>query len=261
MVTATQFEAHTSPNLPTGIAGQPAIDLRRVSVRYGSKEILRDITMTVPAGGVFGLVGPSGSGKTTLMRAVLGLTGIASGRISVLDRPAGTAELRRMIGYMPQNGAIYPDLSARENLAFFGAVYGVPKRRIASVLDLVDLAAIADRAVSSYSGGERQRVALAATLLPDPPLLILDEPTVGLDPRLRHRIWSQFQAWAADCRTLVVSTHVMDEAAHTDRLAFLLGGRLVAEGTPAEFLSRTGASDLESAVLRLSDDERAEEVL
>ena len=253
MVTAS---THASPATAAITTGRAAIEVSGVSVRYGAKEILRDISLRVPVGSVYGLVGPSGSGKTTLMRTILGLSGFAGGRVTVLDRPAGTAELRRLVGYMPQNAAIYPDLSGRENLEFFGAVYGVGKDRIATVLDLIDLTPIADRTVASYSGGERQRVALAAALVPDPPLLILDEPTIGLDPHLRHRIWSQFRAWAAEGRTLLVSTHVMDEAGHVDRLAFLLGGQVIAEGTPDDFLSRTGTTDLESAVLHLSERDR-----
>jgi ABC-2 type transport system ATP-binding protein len=162
-----------------------------------------------------------------------------------------------MIGYMPQDTALYQDLTARENLAFFAAVFRAGSGRVEEVLRLVEIAGIAGRPVSTLSGGERQRAALAAALLPSPRLLILDEPTVGLDPRLRHRLWQQFRAWANQGTTLLISTHVMDEAARTDRLAFLLEGRLLTEDTPTGLLARTGASDLEDAVLRLSERDTA----
>jgi ABC-2 type transport system ATP-binding protein len=237
----------------TGIESAPAVSVRGLTVIRGGVTILHDITLDVPAGMLYGLVGPSGSGKTTLMRSIVGRQRIAGGEVRAVGEPAGAASLRRIIGYMPQNAAIYPDLTARENLEFFAAVYRVPRGQVDEVLRLVDLTAIAGRTVASFSGGERQRVALASALLPSPRLLVLDEPTVGLDPRLRHRLWSRFRAWAAEGITLLVSTHVMDEAARTDRLAFLLDGRVVAEAAPAELLARTGAADLEDAVLRLSE--------
>ena len=230
----------------------PAVAVRALRVVRGGATILRGITLDVPPGSVYGLVGPSGSGKTTLMRTVVGLQRAASGTARVLGRPAGSADLRRTVGYMPQRAAVYDDLSARENLRFFAATYHVPTTRVDEVLALLDLTEAADRPVATFSGGQRQRVSLAAALLPSPRLLLLDEPTVGLDPRLRHRLWGQFRAWAAAGTTLLISTHVMDEAARTDRLAFLADGALVAEGTPADLLARTGAVDLEAAILHLA---------
>ena len=244
--------SHRSPPSETPIDGVAAVEIRGLRVVRGGTTILRDVTLDVPRGLVYGLVGPSGSGKTTLIRAIVGRQRIAGGAVRIAGRPAGSAELRRRIGYMPQAAAVYDDLTARENLAFFAAIYRVPPRRVAEVLRLVDLEGAADRPVATFSGGQRQRVALAAALLPAPPLLLLDEPTVGLDPRLRHRLWSQFAAWAAAGTTLLISTHVMDEAARADRLAFLSDGALVAEGTPAELRARAGARDLETAVLRLT---------
>lgn len=229
-----------------------AVTIRELRVIRGGTAILRDITLDIPRGLVYGVVGPSGSGKTTLIRAILGRQRIAHGTIEIAGLPAGSAELRQRIGYMPQAAAVYNDLTARENLAFFAAIYRVSQERIAEVLHLVDVENAADRPVATFSGGQRQRVALAASLLPAPPLLLLDEPTVGLDPRLRHQLWSQFAAWAAAGTTLLISTHVMDEAARADRLAFLSDGALVAEGTPAELLACAGAQDLEAAVLRLT---------
>jgi ABC-2 type transport system ATP-binding protein len=233
---------------------QAAILIEHLRARYGGQDVLRDISLAIPPGCVYGLVGPSGSGKTTLMRTILGLKRIGSGQVTVLGRPAGDAALRSLIGYMPQNAAIYPDLSARENLEFFGAIYGVSAERISETIELVELGDVSHRAVMTYSGGQRQRVALAAALLARPPLLVLDEPTVGLDPRLRNRLWTLFDEQAKAGVTLLVSTHVMDEAAHTDHLAFLVDGQLVATGTPAALLEQTGAPTLEAAVLQLTEE-------
>jgi ABC-2 type transport system ATP-binding protein len=233
-------------------AAAPAITVRGLRVVRGGLPVLDGIDLDIPAGCVYGLVGPSGSGKTTLIRSITGLQRIAAGEINVLGLQAGSAELRRRLGYMPQEVAIYSDLTARENLAFFAAVYRVSPLRVAEVLRLIDMDDVADRPVTTYAGGQRRRVALGAALLAEPPLLILDEPTVGLDPRLRHRIWTQFKAWATAGTTLLVSTHVMDEAAHTDRLAFIVDGRIVADGTPEEMLAQTGTTSLEEAVLALT---------
>lgn len=230
-----------------------AVAIDSLIVQRGGVTILDGISLDVPRGLVYGLVGPSGSGKTTLIRSIVGLQRIAGGAISVGGIPAGRPDLRQTVGYMPQEAAIYTDLTARENLEFFATVYRVPSSRIDAVLALIDLAADANRPVHTYSGGQRRRVALGAALLAEPSLLILDEPTVGLDPRLRHRLWTQFAAWAQGGTTLLVSTHVMDEASKCDRIAFLVEGRLVAEGTPADLLARTGADDLEGAVLRLTE--------
>lgn len=231
----------------------PAVSVRGLRVVRGRVTILHDLDLDVPVGAVYGLVGPSGSGKTTLIRSLVGLQRIAGGSARLLGRPAGSSELRRAIGYMPQETAVYSDLSGRENLQFFAAVYRVAPARVDEVLRLVDLEDAADRPVLTYSGGQKRRVALGAALLAEPALLVLDEPTVGLDPRLRHRLWTQFAGWARGGTTLLVSTHVMDEAAKVDRMAFIVEGRIVAEGPPAELVARTGAPDLESAVLRLTE--------
>lgn len=231
----------------------PAIVARGLRVVRGGALILRDVTLTVPAGRIYGLVGPSGAGKTTLMRAVAGVQRIAGGALEVLGLAAGSPALRGRIGYMPQSAALYTDLTGRENLEFFAGVYGVPPGRVEAVLQTVDLTGAADRSVATYSGGERQRLSLAIALLPEPPLLLLDEPTVGLDPVLRRRMWAQFRSWTAAGATVMVSTHVMDEAARVDRLAFLYNGALLAEGAPAEIVAGAGAADLEEAVVRLAE--------
>jgi ABC-2 type transport system ATP-binding protein len=232
-----------------------AIDLAHVRIDRGGHMIIPDLSLSVPRGSVFGLVGPSGSGKTTMIRALLGLTPIVSGHGELLGTPAGSSSLRPRIGYMPQGGAVYDDLSARENLEFFGGIYRVKRSRVDDLLEMMDLAGVADRPVNTYSGGQQQRVGLAVALLHAPPILILDEPTVGLDPRLRQRLWSLFAAWAANGTTLLVSTHVMDEAAKCDHIAFLLDGRLVASASPDDLLRETGTNDLENAVLRLTEPE------
>jgi ABC-2 type transport system ATP-binding protein len=234
-------------------AETPAVVMRDARIVRGGVEIVPSLTLEIPAGSVFGMVGPSGSGKTTIMRTILGLTRLAGGSATVLGLPAGDAALRSRIGYMPQGSGVYPDLSGRENLQFYASIYRAPGRRIDEVLDLMDLVRIADRPLSTYSGGEVQRVGLAMALMHQPELLVLDEPTVGLDPRIRRTLWDQFRAWADDGTTLIVSTHVMDEAERCHQIAFINNGQLVTAGTPDELRLRTGRSDLESAVLALSD--------
>jgi ABC-2 type transport system ATP-binding protein len=244
----------TNIQTDTGVA----IGFSHVWIDRGGQTIIPDLSLSVPRGTVFGLVGPSGSGKTTVMRALLGLTPIVSGHGELLGTPAGRSSLRPCIGYMPQGGAIYGDLTGRENLEFFGGIYRVRRERVSELLEMMDLTSVADRPVGTYSGGQRQRVGLAAALLHAPPILILDEPTVGLDPRLRRRLWSLFAEWARGGTTLLVSTHVMDEAEKCDDIAFLLEGRLVATGSPETLRRQTETQDLEAAVLRLSESELLE---
>jgi ABC-2 type transport system ATP-binding protein len=237
---------------------EASIELRDIAVERGGEPIIHDLSLSIRRGEVFGVIGPSGSGKTTLIRGLLGLSPISAGSARVLDWSPGDAALRSKIGYLPQDAAIYPDLSARENLEFFAAIYRTRRERVDALLTLLDIEAIADRVVATYSGGQRQRVALAAALIPEPKILLLDEPTVGLDPRLRVHLWETFRRLAADGATLVVTTHVMDEAEKCDRIAFIMGGSVVATGTPAELKVRAGVDDLESAVLALTDPERQE---
>lgn len=231
-----------------------AISMRDARIVRGGVEIIPSLTLDIPAGMVFGMVGPSGSGKTTIMRAILGLTRLAGGSATVLGKPAGDASLRPRIGYMPQGSGVYPDLSGRENLAFFASVYRAPGARIGEVLDLMGLTRIADRPLSTYSGGEIQRIGLAMALMHRPELLVLDEPTVGLDPRIRRTLWDHFRAWAEEGTTLIVSTHVMDEADRCHAIGFINKGTLVTTGSPDEIRRLTGYNDLESAILALSGD-------
>ena len=226
----------------------------QVRVERGGKEVLHGLSFAVPAGTVVGLLGPSGGGKTTLLRAVVGVQAGVQGRLEVLGRPAGSADLRSRVGYVTQSPAVYGDLSVRRNLAYFAAVLGAPTSRVEEVLAEVALTEAADQQVATLSGGQRSRVSLATALLGEPELLVLDEPTVGLDPVLRRDLWALFRRLADAGRTLIVSSHVMDEAARCDRLLLLRDGRLVADDPLSDVLHRTGADDIEGAFLALAEE-------
>lgn len=228
-----------------------AVRVRELDVVRGSTHALREVSVEVPEGRITGLLGPSGSGKTTLMRAIVGVQVIRSGTVEVLALPAGTAELRRRVGYVTQAPSVYGDLTARENLDYFARVVDAAPRRVEEVLEIVDLARLSRRPVRSLSGGERSRVSLAAALLGRPDLLVLDEPTVGLDPVLRRALWATFHRLAEDGATLLVSSNVMDEADRCDELILIHDGRILAQSTPAELLRRTRTDDLEDAFLVL----------
>ena len=220
----------------------------------GSRAVVDGIDLTVPAGQVVGLLGPSGSGKTTLMRAVVGVQAQVTGDLQVLGRPAGSPDLRRRIGYMTQSASVYTDLTVTENLRYAASIQGVGGTDVARVLDEVDLASHAAQVVGTLSGGERSRVSLAIALLGTPDLLVLDEPTVGLDPVLRRSLWELFARLRDAGRSLLVSSHVMDEASRCDRLVLLRSGAVLAQGTVAELLARTGAADADGAFLALVDE-------
>ena len=205
----------------------------------------------VPPGQLVGLLGPSGSGKTTLIRAVVGVQRIAAGEVLVLGKPAGGRDVRARVGYVTQAPAVYADLTVRENLTYFAAVLGIQGGRVADVIEEVSLGDRADDRVDRLSGGERSRVSLATALLADPPLLILDEPTVGLDPVLREALWALFAQLSGAGSTVLVSSHVMEEARRCQRLLLLRDGALLADETPQALLQRTGAEDLDTAFLRL----------
>jgi ABC-2 type transport system ATP-binding protein len=199
------------------------------------------------------LLGPSGSGKTTLLRSIVGTQIVESGEIRVLGLPAGTPELRRRVAYVTQAPSVYVDLTLRENLRYFARVVGAPAGRIDEVLDTVKLTARASQIVRTLSGGERSRASLAAALLGQPELLILDEPTVGLDPVLRRDLWQTFDDLVEAGATIVVSTHVMDEAERTDDLVLLRDGRIVATGSPDALRARARTNDLEEAFIALAE--------
>jgi ABC-2 type transport system ATP-binding protein len=228
-----------------------AVVVDRLRVVRGGKVVLPELSCSVAQGSVTGLLGPSGSGKSTLIRAVVGVQKVAGGAVTVLGEPAGSRGLRSRVGYVTQAPSVYGDLTVRENLRFFARVLGAPSGSIERALDDVSLEAEADRVVARLSGGQRARVSLATALLGEPALLVLDEPTVGLDPLLRRDLWNLFHALADGGATLLVSSHVMDEAERCDSLLLLRDGVLLAAETPAELRARTGAQSLDEAFLRL----------
>lgn len=228
-----------------------ALCARELSVTRGGRDVLRDVTFEVSAGGITGLLGPSGSGKTTLMRAIVGVQRRVRGELSVLGQPAGSAPLRRRVGYVTQAPAVYADLTVRENLEYFAAILGAPRTQVAEVIRQVELDDVAGQLARSLSGGQHSRVSLATALLGAPELLILDEPTVGLDPVLRKTLWQLFRSLSDRGATLLVSSHVMDEAARCDEVLLLRGGTLLAHATPHALAQRTGTEDLDQAFLRL----------
>ncbi|HXR10673.1 MAG TPA: ABC transporter ATP-binding protein [Gaiellaceae bacterium] len=228
-----------------------AIRVEHLRVVRGGNVVLPDLSCEVPGGTVTGLLGPSGSGKTTLLRAVVGVQRVAGGAVEVLGLPAGSPPLRARVGYMTQAPSVYGDLTVRENLRFFARVLGAPASAVGKAIADVALADFADRVVNKLSGGQRTRVSLAAALLGEPELLVLDEPTVGLDPLLRRDLWQLFHELAAAGKTLLVSSHVMDEADRCDLLLLLRDGRLLAQDTPAAIRARTGADKLDDAFLTL----------
>jgi ABC-2 type transport system ATP-binding protein len=229
------------------------IRVQGLHVRRGPTLVLPGIALEISGGVVTGLLGPSGSGKTTLMRAIVGVQVIERGEVDVLGLPAGAPELRRRVGYVTQAPSVYADLTVRENLRYFARVLGAPRESVASAIETVDLGPQADQIVDTLSGGESSRVSLATALLGDPDVLVLDEPTVGLDPVLRRDLWRTFHVLAESGKTVLVSTHVMDEAERCDDLVLLRDGRIVATGTPADLRQRADAHDLESAFLALAE--------
>ena len=226
---------------------------RDLRVSRAGREVLHGLSFDVRAGSVTGLLGPSGGGKTTLLRAVVGVQAGVSGRLEVLGGPAGSPALRRRTGYLTQSPAVYADLSVRDNLRYFAEIVRAAPARVDAVLAAVSLAAAAGQLVATLSGGQRARVSLATALLGEPELLVLDEPTVGLDPVLRRDLWLLFHRLAAAGTTLLISSHVMDEASRCDRLLLLREGRIVADDTLPDLLVRTGADDVEQAFLHLVD--------
>jgi ABC-2 type transport system ATP-binding protein len=230
---------------------EPAIRIDDLRVLRGGVPVLPGLTCDVAAGSVTGLLGPSGSGKSTLMRAVVGVQRVAGGSVEVLGHSAGAPALRTQLGYMTQAPSVYGDLTVRENLTFFARVVGESTTTVDRVLAEVSLQEHADQLVASLSGGEKARASLAAALLGEPQLLVLDEPTVGLDPVLRRDLWKLFHRLAAQGATLLVSSHVMDEADRCDVLLLLREGRLLAQATPSELRAQTGENDLDAAFLRL----------
>jgi ABC-2 type transport system ATP-binding protein len=229
------------------------VSVRDLHVVRGRRPVLSGLSCEVPRGSLTGLLGPSGCGKSTLLRSVVGVQVVASGTVEVLGRAAGSAALRNRVGYQTQAPSVYADLTVRENLRYFARVLGAPASDVDRVVEEVDLPDHADAVTARLSGGQQARVSLAAALLGRPELLVLDEPTVGLDPVLRRDLWDLFARLAAAGTTILVSSHVMDEAQRCERLLLMRDGRFLADETPAELLARTGAADVEAAFLSLVD--------
>jgi ABC-2 type transport system ATP-binding protein len=233
------------------------IAISDLTVVRGGRPVLQGLTLEVEPGRVTGLLGPSGCGKSTLMRAIVGVQIVASGSVSVLGEAAGSAALRSRVGYVTQAPSVYGDLSIEENLRFFAAVAGVDEARIAEVVATVGLSGLEDRVTGSLSGGQRSRVSLATALLGRPDVLVLDEPTVGLDPVLRADLWRTFHELAAAGTTLLISSHVMDEASECDEVILMRDGAILRRTTPDGLRAETGEQDLGRAFLALIERESA----
>ncbi|MBC1419791.1 ABC transporter ATP-binding protein [Listeria fleischmannii] len=229
------------------------ISTKNLNIQFHNKHILFDVTMNVHEGEIFGLIGPSGAGKTTLVKAIVGMEKASSGEVDVLGAKMPTLHVMNQIGYMAQSDALYVDLTAKENLDFFASLYllkGAKKReRITYAAKLVNLTDDLNKKVSAFSGGMKRRLSLAIAVLADPDILILDEPTVGIDPELRKSIWDELNELKNNGKCILVTTHVMDEAEKCDRLAMVREGRIIAEGTPGELSSKTETGKLEDAFL------------
>jgi ABC-2 type transport system ATP-binding protein len=235
------------------MSAEPSIMIRDLRVRRGGKLVLPGVSLDVRPGVVTGLLGPSGSGKSTLMRAIVGVQIVESGDVDVLSEPAGSPLNRRRIGYVTQAPSVYGDLTVRENLRYFARIVNAADERVEESIRIVDLGDHSDQVVRTLSGGERSRVSLASALIGKPGVLVLDEPTVGLDPVLRRDLWQTFHGLADEGTTLLVSSHVMDEAERCDDLILMRDGRVVATGSPDELRSRTGQDDIEEAFLVLAE--------
>ncbi|WP_100401411.1 ABC transporter ATP-binding protein [Bacillus sp. FJAT-42315] len=229
------------------------VSVQHVSKAFGKHQVLKDITLQINGGEIFGLLGPSGAGKTTLVKQLVGLDLPTSGENFLFQQKMPSLKLIEKIGYMAQSDALYGELSAKENLQFFASLYGLQgkkqQQRIEAVMEVVQLTDHVNKLVSTYSGGMKRRLSLAIALLHEPQLLILDEPTVGIDPVLRKSIWNAFYKLKAKGTTLIVTTHVMDEAEKCDRLALMRDGSLIAVGTPNELKKQTDSATIEEAFL------------
>ena len=228
-----------------------AVEVRNLVVKRGANDVLHGLNCTIAPGEVTGLLGPSGSGKTTLMRCIVGVQKIRSGDVLVFGEPAGSPSLRHRIGYLTQAPSVYADLTVRENARYFASLFGVGAAQADKAVADVGLGAAAGQLVSTLSGGQRARASLACALVSEPDLLVLDEPTVGQDPVLRNELWDRFRALAQAGATIIVSSHVMDEASRCDRLLLIRDGDLIADDTPSAVRTSAGTDDLDEAFLRL----------
>ncbi len=236
---------------PPGELSAPAITIDRLTVVRGRRPALRDVSVDIAGGTITGLLGPSGCGKTTLMRCIVGTQITASGTVTVLGMPAGSPALRHRVGYVTQNPTVYSDLRVLDNVRYFAAMYGRPAARAGEVIDAVGLRGHAYDHCANLSSGQLSRVSLACALVGDPELLVLDEPTVGLDPVLRVDLWEQFDALARRGTTLLVSSHVMDEADRCADLLLMREGRVLTQTTPTRLRAETRCDSLEQAFLSI----------
>lgn len=231
-----------------------SVVVNQVSKDFGNKEVLNKVSLEVQPGEIFGLIGPSGSGKTTLVKLIIGMDHPTEGEVLVLGTQIPNLKLLQKIGYMAQADALYTELTGRENLAFFASLFKLKKaelkNRIAYAAELVNLTAELSKKVQAYSGGMKRRLSLAVALIQDPEILILDEPTVGIDPELRQSIWAELYRLKKAGKTILVTTHVMDEAEKCDRLGMIRDGRLITSGSPAELKEHYGINSLEEVFLK-----------
>lgn len=228
-----------------------AVVVRGLRVQRGGTEVFAGLDVSIARGRITGLLGPSGSGKTTLIRSIVGVQKVAGGEVAVLGRPAGSADLRHAVAYDTQGASVYTDLTVRQNLRYFARLVGAAASDVDRVIDQLGLAPYARQTVGSLSGGQGNRVSLGIAMLGRPELLVLDEPTVGLDPVLRAELWTIFRGLADAGATLLISSHVMDEALRCDRLLLMREGRIIADTTPHDFLADTGTTDPDAAFLAL----------
>jgi ABC-2 type transport system ATP-binding protein len=228
-----------------------AVEIRKLKVMLGGQVMLKNLSADIPSGKIVGLLGPSGAGKTTLIRTIVGRQKIASGRVTVLDQDAGAAELRKDIGYMTQSPAVYYDLTVRENVRYFASMRGLGKLEAEEAIGYVKLTTNVKQLFRTLSGGQKSRVSLAIALLGRPKLLVLDEPTVGVDPVLRKQLWQLFGELSLRGTTLIISSHVMDEASHCQELLLIRDGELLASGSPKGLCERTGTRTVEDCFLKL----------
>jgi len=228
-----------------------AVSISGLVVRRGGMAALDNVTTSIPPGTVTGLIGPSGCGKTTLMRSIVGTQRIVGGTVTVFGKPAGHSSLRTRVAYTTQAPSAYRELTVREDLEYFRAIVRAPSTRVDEILDRLGLSSLAGKPCGNLSGGQLHRVSLAAALLGEPELLVLDEPTVGLDPVLRGQLWKMFHEMAGIGTTMVISSHVMDEAEHCGNLVLLRDGQLLAAGPPQDLKGKTGAETVEEAFLTL----------
>lgn len=228
-----------------------AVKASGLGIKKGNKQILTDLSFTIDSGAVIGLIGPSGSGKTTLMRTIIGVQVISDGTLDVLDIPAGGKQLRKKIGYVTQSPAVYYDLTVGQNLCYFAKLVNAEKSQIDEVIKNVHLEDQRNQLTGSLSGGQLARVSLAVALLGEPELLVLDEPTVGLDPVLRNQLWDLFTELAANGKTLIVSSHVMDEAERCDTLLLLRDGKLLWNDSKEKLLKETAQKTVGDAFVAM----------